>query len=150
MNINPISSLAAVATALLIAATATATESMSKPETTAATQTASASAPSTAKPALVKGMTAEQVEQIAGKPAEIKPIDSPQGKAETWTYRRVVDRQTRQVAATVAAVDTFRGGTGVMGSTPMLEYRLESTTIYQVTALLMFDGKLVLAKQWRE
>ena len=99
-----------------------------------------------AKPSLEKGMTVEQIERIAGKPAEIRPLKAPEGKAESWIYRRVVDRQTRQIAATVKDVSAFKGEAFGMGSAPELEYRLEHTTVYQVTALLTFDGKLVLAK----
>jgi hypothetical protein len=29
-------------------------------------------------------------------------------------------------------------------------YRMKHRRTYQVTSLLLFDGKLVLAKQWRE
>ena len=64
----------------------------------------------------------------------------------SWIYRRVVDQQTRQIAATVRDVSTFNGEAVGLGSAPELEYRLEHTTVYQVTALLTFDGKLVLAK----
>jgi len=149
MKIRAVTSLAA-AVALVLATGTNAAESTGQPETVAPAQPADASASPSAKPMLEKGMTAEQVERIAGKPAEIKPLASSDGKAETWTYRRVIDRQTRQVAATTEFVSTFKGANFGQDETQVPVYHLEHTTIYQVTALLMFDGKLVLAKQWRE
>ena len=35
-------------------------------------------------------------------------------------------------------------------SVPVVQYRLKRITVYQVTALLMVNGKLELAKQWAE
>lgn len=81
--------------------------------------------------ALEKGMTAEEVQRIIGKPAEIKPMESPEGKAETWTYRRVLDRQTTQEAVSTSSVPAFNGLPDTMGSAVTLQYRLKYTTTHQ-------------------
>lgn len=149
MNARQISCFG-VAVGAWFASAALASDSAVKTEPAVSLLSTESPANKSATPVLEKGMTAEQIERIAGKPAEIRPLKAPEGKAESWIYRRVVDRQTRQIAATVRDVSTFNGEAVGLGSAPELEFRLEHTTVYQVTALLMFDGKLVLAKQWRE
>jgi hypothetical protein len=96
-------------------------------------------------------MSAAEVRQTAGDPKEIKPMKVDDGThAETWIYRRAIDHKLRQVAVSSHPEDTFVGGAVGMATTQASDYRLERTTIEQVTALLMVDGKLVLARQWRE
>lgn len=106
-----------------------------------------------AKPAIQKGMTAAEIEKIIGKPNEIKPIEVGDTKGESWIYRRVAKRTMTQTAATLSMVPTY-GGLGLQGDAivdvPEPEQRLEHVTIYQMTALLMVDGKLVASKQWLE
>jgi len=106
------------------------------------------------KPPLEKGMTAETIVALVGKPLEVRPIDSPSGKAEVWTYRRLAKRQVTQSAVTQSMVPTYTGinmfNTSGNGFVPQLEFHLEHIDIYQVTALLLFDGKLVSARQWLE
>lgn len=110
---------------------------------------------STAKPkrALERGMSAEEIIQTVGKPASIAAIASQEGKAETWTYRRLLDTRVYQSADGQTSVPAFIGmsATGPMiGEAFAPAYRLKHRRTYQVTSLLMFDGKLVVAKQWRE
>jgi len=104
------------------------------------------------KPALDKGMTAEAVIALIGKPQDVRPMTVAEGKAEVWTYRRLIDEQIRQNAASVAMIPIYMGPGmgGHMGTTPDPEFHLEHVKTYQVTTLLMFGGKLVLARQWRE
>jgi len=112
----------------------------------------------TAKPArrpLEKDMDAETVRQIAGIPAEIQPMQAPEGVAEKWIYRRVVGQQTRQVSVGELAVSchTLAPGFTEMPFSKRVGIpirRIETTTIYQVTALLMYNQKLVIARQWKE
>lgn len=108
----------------------------------------------TGKPALEKGMTAETILQLIGKPQEIAPRASPEGKAETWTYRRILETKHLLVASAVETIPVFLRASptegNVMGTATRPIYNFKHITTYQVTALLMFDGKLVVAKQWRE
>jgi hypothetical protein len=114
--------------------------------------------PVTSKPArhpLEKDMDAETVRQIAGLPAEIHPMQAPEGVAEKWIYRRVIDSQTRQVNVGEAPVSchTLSPNFTEMPFSKRVGIpirRIETTTIYQVTALLMYNNKLVIARQWKE
>lgn len=106
-----------------------------------------------AKPILDKGMTAEQVRQAIGAPLAIKPMEAPAGsKAEMWIYRRVAGETTRPAAVTMKSQPTFVGNEyeNPVMDRPVMDYQLERVTTYQVTALLMVDGKLELARQWKE
>jgi len=100
-------------------------------------------------------MDAETVRLIAGIPAEIQPVKAPEGVAEKWIYRRMVGQHTRQVDVGEGAVNchyespeftdmAFSRRVGI----PIR--RIEKTTVYQVTALLMYNQKLVVARQWKE
>lgn len=97
-------------------------------------------------PTLEAGMTAEEVQRAIGKPIEIKPIVTPEGKAETWIYRRQIGKNT-----TLDSIPTsFSSGAlpdSLLGTSGPVEYRTKTTLVYQVTSLLMFQGKLVKAKQ---
>jgi len=135
---------------MLVVPAATAADAVSNPPPETPAQSKTGPAVKNANPPLAKGMTAEQVLQIAGKPAEIKPLSSPEGKAEKWIYRRTVDRLTRPLATGVTHVPAYKGAALPEGAVPELSFSVERITIYEVTALLMFDSKLVMAKQWRE
>ncbi len=47
------------------------------------------------------GMSAQQVREILGKPSEVKPLQSPSGKAEVWSYvtRTELGRERLQVGS---------------------------------------------------
>ncbi|WP_069960552.1 hypothetical protein [Lacunisphaera limnophila] len=104
---------------------------------------------------LEKGMEADTVELLYGKPAEIKPMETPDAttKAEQWIYRRKVSEKTIQTADTQSTIPTFgradAGGVSIV-DVPIVTYRLKHLTTYQVTALLMVNGRLEVAKQWQE
>lgn len=106
-----------------------------------------------AKPVIHKGMTAAEILRLIGKPEQVKPIVVGDVKGESWIYRRVAKRTMNQTAATMETVPTF-GGLGIQGDgivdIQVPSQRLENITIYQMTALLIFDGKLVATKQWFE
>lgn len=104
-----------------------------------------------AKPALAKGMTADEVLKIAGKPDEVRPIKNPEAKAEAWIYRRVLDRTTRETATHVMERPAFLGP-GPSGEGVAIDpvTRQERITKYQVTWVLMIEGRLAMAKQTQE
>lgn len=108
-----------------------------------------------AKPALEKGMSAEAIIKLIGKPAEVKPIPVPEGetgKAETWIYRRDLGTRSIHVPIGTREVPAF-AGIGVPESRQVsreIIYGMKTVRIYQVTSLLMFDGKLVVASQTQE
>ncbi len=100
--------------------------------------------------ALTKGMTAAEVLQHAGRPAEIRPFAAPQGKAEVWIYRRVLQTRVNQVpvvgrSAPIPSMDAK----GAMEPMDVQEYQNEYITVYQITRLLMYNDVLEAATQTR-
>ncbi len=107
--------------------------------------------PAKTKPVLDKGMAAAAIIQLVGQPNEITPIKSDSSKAETWVYRRKVGQtvfQTANTQAFIPAVVGFDSGGMIMGKALVPDYRLKYAAAYQVTALLIVDGKLQLGRQW--
>jgi hypothetical protein len=110
-----------------------------------------AEATTKAKPALELGMTPEQILAAIGKPQEVKPMPTAEGKAEVWTYRRVLHREVVQVAASTRDVPVYLGVySSELGTAKEFIYNQVRRTKYQVTALLVFEGQLTSAKQWVE
>lgn len=107
-----------------------------------------------AKPVLKKGMEADLILKNFGQPYEIKPMETPDKdtKVERWIYRRKVKETTIQTASGQTMVPTYSGfgGSGAPTITEVAvpEFRPKLVIIYQVTELLMINGKLELAKQW--
>jgi hypothetical protein len=101
-------------------------------------------------PVLKIGATAEEIVRMIGKPLDVKPMAVQGGKAETWTYRRVLDQQTKQVAEAsrgAAIIEPAHGIVSAGEEMPETEYHTVYVTTYQVTSLLMFNGKLAASKQ---
>src|SRR5690349_13898361 len=104
-------------------------------------------------PVLEKGMEADAIRQLVGQPSEIDPVKSTEVKAEKWIYRRKVTQGTYQTANTEARIPALVGtsaGGLIVGETIVPEYRLKFVKVYQVTALLMINGKLERGRQWTE
>jgi outer membrane protein assembly factor BamE (lipoprotein component of BamABCDE complex) len=146
--------LSVLTAALLASGCATADNPAPKPQADApapaSAPTAGGSVAKGALPVLKVGSTADEIVQLVGKPLDVTPKPSPEGKAEVWTYRRIVDQTTGQVASGMNNVQAYNPIPGTTGSAPDLQFKLVHYTIYQVTSLLVFDGKLVTAKQWLE
>ena len=107
------------------------------------------------KPAIEKGMSAEDIRKLIGEPREIKPIASGETEvnAEKWIYRRKIRTDTTQEPVGSESQPAYLGpglGENGMGTVQVPIYRLKHTTFIQVTALLMVDGQLVTARQWVE
>jgi hypothetical protein len=103
------------------------------------------------KPVIEKGMSHEMIVQLLGQPDEVNPLKTETGKAETWIYRRKVGQTVHQTANTQAfipAMTGFTAGGVTIGKALVPDYRLKHVEAFQVTALLMVDGKLQLARQW--
>jgi hypothetical protein len=107
-----------------------------------------------AKIVLQKGMSAETIMQHYGQPYEVTPIAAEPVKAEKWTYRRMSDSRIVQTANTERRVQSFiglnNGGKSTIGDVIIPDYRLKLLRTYQVTNLLLIDGKLELGRQWQE
>ncbi len=148
MNIRPIAFMVATSASLWLAEV-NAAELKTNPTAPSPLPAVENSTVKSDRPVLKPGMSAEEVRRLVGTPEAILPMEAPEGKAETWNYRRVLNQQTRQVATTTTNIPAFNGLPRDMGTEVQLSYRLERTTVYQVSSLLMFDGKLVVAKQWQ-
>jgi hypothetical protein len=104
-----------------------------------------------AKPVLDKGMDAATIIQLVGQPDEITPLKTADGKAETWIYRRKTGQtvvQTANTQTTIPAMVGFQASGVLIGRAIVPQYRLKYIRDYQITALLMVDGKLQLGRQW--
>jgi hypothetical protein len=119
--------------------------------TVAAGASAASDQSAKAKPVLDKGMDATTIIQLVGQPDEVTPLKSGAAKAETWIYRRKTAQtilQTANTQAFIPAMVGFDGGGMVIGRAVVPQYRLKYIRDYQVTALLLVDGKLQLGRQW--
>lgn len=102
-----------------------------------------------AKLGLKKGMTGAAVRQAWGEPESVKPMETPAGKAEVWTYHRTTTT-TRQVPASMETVPSQDAGTGAASTIMQPVYvqeRVAATDEYQ---LLLFDDKVIEWKQTRQ
>jgi hypothetical protein len=105
------------------------------------------------QPVLMKGMEGTAIQQLVGQPTEIQQLNSSDVKAEKWIYRRKLTEGTYQTANTQAYIPALVGvqSSGVVvGQALVPDYRLKFVKVYQVTALLIVDGKLERGRQWTE
>lgn len=106
------------------------------------------------KPAIARGMSADEIRRIIGEPRTIKHIDSAELKAERWTYRRKLRTETTQEIVgdeqRPAWIGYGMGDANGLGTVSAPVYRLKHTTFYQMTALLMVDDTMMEARQWVE
>jgi len=121
-----------------------------------ATPQAAASDPAAKKKVIEKGMTGDEIAGLFGRPAEIKPMkqDDPTVQAEQWIYRRKLKETTASSAAAPNSTPSFSmsdaNNAAYQVHVPTTQYRIQRTTVYQLTALLMVNGRLEAAKQWTE
>lgn len=126
--------------------------SKEKPAGDAAEKAPEAAKAKPKKQPLAKGMTSEEVIANIGKPKEVRPMTTEAGEAEVWTYLRLVDKQSKKVASVVQEAAGGSMGMGMGGAENGIRtiYRTEHTSNFEITELLMLEGKLVMAKQRRE
>jgi len=101
-------------------------------------------------PVLKAGTPAEEIRRLVGRPDVIRPMEAKDGKAEVWVYRRLAKHIARQSATTTENVSAYTGmgdsgGANINVAVP--SFRMEHVMVYQVSSLLMFDGKLVTGTQ---
>jgi len=120
-----------------------------------ATAPAAAEAPAKKK-VIEPGMNGDEIARLFGRPVEIKPMktDDAAAKAEQWIYRRKLKETTSSSAAAPNAMPTVSlsdaNNAAYQIHVPTAQYRIQRITTYQVTALLMVNGRLEAAKQWTE
>lgn len=107
-----------------------------------------ATAASADTPKIHPGMSGDEIRARWGAPREIRPMESPEGRAEVWRYRRLVSRRVQPVAVDTQMVPVFvPGAPNGLGETRELVYEVETTWVYQDMYLLMFNDRLV---SWKE
>ncbi len=115
-------------------------------DTAAASETAAKAKESALKPE----MPAAAVRELMGKPDEIRPMKTPDGKAEIWAYNREVSiRMERIEVPTAPIVTTLVDANGVahQSQTPgPPEYHNLSHITEETTELLMFNDRYVTHK----
>ena len=96
---------------------------------------------------ITTGMTPAQIEQVLGKPAEIRPMHAGEHDAEVWIYLRQGDPVVRQVTTGMREVPYVDPLTGVQKtlSEPIYAYVTETPRLE--LRLLVFQGSLV---HWRQ
>ncbi|HUG12112.1 MAG TPA: hypothetical protein VMM36_13925 [Opitutaceae bacterium] len=106
------------------------------------------------KPAIAKGMSAAMIRQLIGEPLEVKKMAAEGARAESWIYRRNAGIEVTQEAVFLEEVYAFVGlGYGDkdnIGLVKVPALRLKHTTVTQVTALLLVEDTLMVARQWHE
>ena len=95
-------------------------------------------------------MPAGAVRQLMGTPDEIRPMKTPEGKAEIWAYSRVVNiRMERIEVPGTPIVSTIVDSSGVahQSQTPgPPSYRNLSHIIEETTEILMFNDRYAANK----
>jgi len=120
--------------------------------------TAPAPEPPAAGPehALLKGMTAAQVRQIMGEPAEIHPQPTVKGKVEVWVYRHSTVGPTQEVQVGAKAItDQVTGSDGItrtrtLDQVPIIkQMHLKITETVQLLMVndLFFDQKVTASQE---
>lgn len=140
-----LSLLASLATLGLAACT---TSPGARPATSATVQPSEAAAIQALFPKLQPGMSAAEVRARLGEPAEIGPMASPHGHAETWTYYFQMSEGTSAEAVGSEEIPTMTvnsGGVG-MATTSQQTFRSVHTRADVTLSLLMFNDHLAAQK----
>lgn len=104
-------------------------------------------APGELEATLQKGMTADVVRGIMGKPNETKPMKSPAGEAEIWIYHRKIQGSVQQVMVGMKSTPitsiSSTGQTSIIQSIDEPILRQQTEIIEETVNLLIFEGKFV-------
>jgi outer membrane protein assembly factor BamE (lipoprotein component of BamABCDE complex) len=99
---------------------------------------------------LKKGMSAREVEQLLGKPAEIKPMNAPSGKAEVWIYRERKGEVSKQIQVGSKPITIMvKGPDGVDRQQVISEeiiYKMQNDITEETLSLLIFNGQFIEKK----
>lgn len=99
-------------------------------------------------------MAADEVRKLLGKPESVRPMQSPNGTAEVWTYSRRIPGTTETISVGSAPVTTTVPGpngttsTQTMGSEPV--YRTIRHVTIETVNVLMFNQHFLEKKITRE
>jgi len=92
---------------------------------------------------LKKGMAAKEIEQLLGKPAEVKAMNAPNGKAEVWVYRQQIGEVIKQIQVGSKPITVMVRGTDgtdrpqVISEEPI--FKMQHDITEETLSLLMFN-----------
>jgi hypothetical protein len=96
---------------------------------------------------LAANMTADQVRASLGTPAQIRPLQTSQGAAEVWIYRRTVSVEVGLAPTSTEEVPYYDPFIKSERTVMNQVYSQESRAVTEELQLLMYDGKLVSSKR---
>ncbi|HUJ42705.1 MAG TPA: hypothetical protein VLW52_03755 [Opitutaceae bacterium] len=96
---------------------------------------------------LQKGMPVAMVKRIMGEPSEIRPMKSPEGKAEIWVYHRTTRGAMQQIPIGTTSTDIttigLDGKANVQKVTGETIVRQETQIVDETINLLIFDDQFI-------
>ncbi len=103
-----------------------------------------------AEAALKQDMPAAAVLQLLGKPDEVRPMKTPTGKAEVWSYTRDLSVRVERVEVPTSPIMTTvvdsNGVARQVSSPGPVNYRNLNHTIEETVEVLMFNDRYVTHK----
>jgi hypothetical protein len=81
-----------------------------------------------------------------GKPAAIKPMESPTGVAQIWVYHRQTQGSVRQVQVGMKYIP-IAGDDQLLSTVAEPVFRQQTEMIDETISLLMFNKHFVMAKK---
>ncbi len=99
---------------------------------------------------LKKGMSAEEVRRIMGRPTETQPMEAPSGKAEIWVYRtrQELSRERFETGSrpitTLVRDSNGNERTQIIGHEPI--YGMQKRVLVRSYQVLMFNDHMLNEK----
>ena len=99
-------------------------------------------------PTLEKGMSGAIIREKLGNPAQINPMESPEGKAEVWVYHFEKTVGMTQIASGTRNVPAFGAALSIQTETMVAEpvYTMAAQKAVVTLSLLMFNDHLAAQK----
>ena len=104
----------------------------------------------TTRPTVSIGMSAAEVRELIGQPAQVKPYKKGEVRAEIWCYSYDQSTGVRLVSTGMRDVPFYNFRIGAMDTYKEPIYGQERLVLVETTELLMVDGVLASAKRYRE
>jgi len=95
---------------------------------------------------LQPGMTPDEVRQLLGKPARVRPVKTPEGPVEVWSYQRRLDTRYENVPSRMVERQIQDPLTGVITRIQEQTNSQQEVTVWEEVELIWLDGRLV---SWR-
>jgi len=106
-----------------------------------------AATPSLPAPVLNQGMTGEKIQQVMGKPLEVRRTTVAGHDGEVWVYRRPIDTRVSEVAARIVEEPWIDPITGELKYLPEPAYNQQRVELIEETRVFLSEGRLVEVKR---